>query len=120
MRSERPVGVHVERFEFSKIWLGFHFLPDFSKKSGFVRGYHRQMFINFSAMATRFTSKGSVIGALLRLNRPLLHVRADLSLYLHRPEDSPSPVQIEGHLSEKAISTVLDKPGKTGAVGLGV
>ena len=78
------------------------------------------MLINFSVMATPFTSKYSVMGAVSWLIRPLLRVRADLSLYLHRPEDSPSPEQIEGHLPEKAINAVLDKPGKPGTEGIGV
>jgi hypothetical protein len=54
------------------------------------------------------------------LIRPLLRIRTDLSLYLHRPEDSTSPEQIEGHLPEKAIDTVLYKSGKPGAESIGV
>ena len=73
------------------------------------------MLINFSAMATPFTSKYSVMGAVSWLIRPLLQVRADLSLYLHRPEDSTPSEQIEGHLSEKSIQDIFDNPGKPGA-----
>ena len=70
------------------------------------------MLINFSAMATRFTSEYSVMGAASWLIRPLLRVRADLSLYLHRPEDSTPSEQIEGHLPEEGIDDILDYPGK--------
>ena len=70
------------------------------------------MLINFSFMATQNTSKWSVTGAVSWLIRPLLRVREDLSLYLHRPKDSTSPEQIEGHLPEKSINAVLDKLGK--------
>ena len=73
------------------------------------------MLINFSVMATPFTSKGSVMGAVSWPIRPLLHSRVDLSLYLHRPEDSTPSEQIEGHLPEKAIQRVFDKPGKPGS-----
>ena len=59
-------------------------------------------------------------GAVSWLVRPLLRVRAGLSLYLHRPEDSTSTEQIECHLPEKAIDAVLDKPGKPGAEGIGM
>ncbi len=59
-------------------------------------------------------------GAVSWLIHPLLRVRADLSLYLHRPEDSTSTEQIECHLPEKAIDAVLDKPGKPGAEGIGM
>jgi hypothetical protein len=72
------------------------------------------------AMATLFTSKYTVMGAVSWLVRPLLHVMADLSLYLHRPEDSTSTEQIECHLPEKSINAVLDKLGKPGAEGIGV
>ena len=51
---------------------------------------------------------------------PIFVLRADLSLYLHRPEDFTSSEQIEGHLPEKAIDAVLDKPGKPGAEGVGM
>ena len=73
------------------------------------------MLIYFSTMATLDTSKWSVTGAVSWLIRPLLGVRADLSLYLHRPEDSTPSEQIEGHLSEKSIQDVFDNPGKPGA-----
>ena len=78
------------------------------------------MLINFSAMATRFTSKRSVTGAVSWLIGPLLRVRADLFLYLHRPEDSIPSEQIEGHLSEKSIQNVFDNPGKPGAKRMAV
>ena len=78
------------------------------------------MLINFSVMEAPFTSKYSVMGAVSWLVRPLLRVRAGLSLYLHRPEDSTSTEQIECHLPEKAIDAVLDKPGKPGAEGIGM
>lgn len=42
-------------------------------------------------------------------------IRADLSLYLHRPEDFLTPEQIEGHLPEENINGILGNPGKTGA-----
>ncbi len=35
-----------------------------------------------------------------------------LPMFLHRTEDSTSTEQIESHLPEKAINTVLDKPCK--------
>jgi hypothetical protein len=70
------------------------------------------MLINFSVMATPFTSKWSVMGAVSWLIRPLLRDRADHSLYLHRPEDSAHSEQIEGHLPEKSIQDVFDDPGK--------
>ena len=70
------------------------------------------MLINFSVMATRFTSKRSVTGAVSWLISPLLRVRADLTLYLHRPEDSTPSEQIEGHLPEEGIDDILDYPGK--------
>ena len=70
------------------------------------------MLINFSVMATPFTSKRSVMGAVSWLIRPLLRVRAGLSLYLHRPEDSTPSEQIEGHLPEEGIDDILDHPGK--------
>ena len=70
------------------------------------------MLVNFSAMATRFTSKWSVMGAVSWLIRPLLRVRADLSLYLHRSEDSTPSEQIKGHLPEEGIDDILDYPGK--------
>jgi hypothetical protein len=78
------------------------------------------MSINFSVMETIFTSANGVMGAVLWLIRPLLLIRADLSLYLHRPEDSTPSEQIEGHLPEKAIDAVLDNLGKPGAKGIGV
>ena len=68
------------------------------------------MLINFFVMATRFTSKWSIVGADSWLIRPLLRIRADLSLYLHRPEDSPPSEQIEGHLPEESIQDVFDNP----------
>ena len=71
-------------------------------------------------MATPFTSKYSVMGAVSWLIRLLLQAWAKLSLYLHRPEDSTSPKQIEGHLPEKTIDTVSDKPGKPGAESIGM
>ena len=70
------------------------------------------MLINFSVMATMSTSNIAVMGAPSWLIRPLLHIRADLSLYLHRPEDSTPSEQIEGHLPEEAIDAILDHPGK--------
>lgn len=33
---ERPLVVFAEAFECSKIWLRFHFLPDFSKNQDLV------------------------------------------------------------------------------------
>jgi hypothetical protein len=59
-------------------------------------------------------------GSRSRLYPPIFVLRADLSLYLHRPEDSNSTEQIEGHLPEKAINAVLDKPGKPGAESIGM
>jgi hypothetical protein len=56
----------------------------------------------------------SIMGAVSWLIRPLLRVRADLFLYLHRPEDSTPSEQIEGHLPEKSIQDVFDNPGKPG------
>jgi hypothetical protein len=73
------------------------------------------MLNNFSVMATRFTSKYSATRAISWLIRPLLRVRADLSLYLLRTEDSTPSEQIKGHLSEKIIHDVFDYPGKSGA-----
>jgi hypothetical protein len=35
-----------------------------------------------------------------------------LPMSLHRSEDSTPTEQIEGHLPEKAVNAVLDKPGK--------
>ena len=78
------------------------------------------MLINFPVMATLLTSKYSVTGAVSWLIRPLLRVRADRSLYLHRPEDSTPSEQIEGHLSEKSIQDVFDNPGKPGAKRMAV
>ena len=78
------------------------------------------MLINFSVMATRFTSKYSVMGAVSWLIRPLPRLRADLSLYLHRSEDSTPSEQIEGHLSEKTIQCVFDNPRKPGAKRMAV
>ena len=72
------------------------------------------MFINFSVMETPFTSKCSARGALSQLSRPLLRVRADLWLYLDRPEDSTPSEQIEGHLPEESIRDIFDYPGKPG------
>ena len=43
------------------------------------------------------------MGAVSWLIRPLLRVRADLSLYLHRSEDFTPSEQIEGHLPEEGI-----------------
>ena len=74
-------------------------------------------FFNYGA---KINLKKSSYGSCLWLICPLLRVRTDLSLYLHRSEDSTSPEQIEGHLPEKAIDTVLDEPGKPGAEGIGV
>jgi hypothetical protein len=59
-------------------------------------------------------------GSRFRLYPPVFVLRADLSLYLHRPEDSTPSEQIESHLSEKSINTVFDKPGKAGAEGMAV
>ena len=70
------------------------------------------MLSNFSVMATRFTSKYSAMGAVSWLIRPVPLVRADLSLYLHRTEDSTPSEQIEGHLPEEGIDDILDYPGK--------
>lgn len=78
------------------------------------------MLINFSVMATPFTSDYSAVGAVSWLIRPLLQVWANLSLYLHRPDDSTSPKQIEGHLPEKSIQNVFDNSGKPGAESIGV
>jgi hypothetical protein len=49
-------------------------------------------------MATLFTSKYSVTGAVSWLIRLLLRILADLCLYLHRTEDSTLSEQIKGHL----------------------
>lgn len=46
---------------------------------------------------------------------PIAPIRADLSLYLHCPEDFLSPEQIEGHLSAENIYGILSNPGKAGA-----
>ena len=73
------------------------------------------MLINFSVMATPFTSKYSVMGAVSWLICPLLRVRTGLYLYLHRPEDSTPSEQIEGHLPEEGIDDILDHPGKPGS-----
>ena len=73
------------------------------------------MLINFSVMAIPFTSKYSVMGAVSWLICPLLRVRTDLFLYLHRSEDSTPSEQIEGHLSEKRIQNVFGNTGKPGA-----
>ena len=78
------------------------------------------MLINFSVMATPFTSKYSVMGAVSWLIRPLPCVRADRSLSLHRPEDSTPAEQIEGHLPEKTIQDVFGDPGKPGAKRMAV
>ena len=102
------------RLNFPK-FVRVSFSARFYKKSGLGRGYHRQMLINFSVMATRFTSKYSVAGAVSWLIHPLLRGMADHSLYLHRPEDSTPSEQIKGHLSEKSIHDVFDNPGKPGA-----
>jgi hypothetical protein len=57
-------------------------------------------------MATPFTSKYPVMGAVSYLIRPLLRIRASLSLYLHRPEDSTP--------SEQAVSmTVMSLRGES-------
>ena len=61
-----------------------------------------------------------VWGAVSWLYLPVAPIWTDLSLYLHRPEDSTSTEQIEGQLPKKAINAVFDKPGKTGAEGLGI
>lgn len=42
-------------------------------------------------------------------------IRADLSLYLHCPEDFLTPEQIEGYLSEKVINGILNDSGKPGS-----
>ena len=68
------------------------------------------MLINFFVMATPFTSEYSVMGAVSCLICPLLRVRADLSLYLHRSKDSTPSEQIEGHLPEEGIGNILDYP----------
>ncbi len=68
------------------------------------------MLINFSVMLTPFTSKYSVMGALSWFIRPLFRVRADISLYSHRTEDSSPSEQIEDHLLEKSIQDVLENP----------
>lgn len=72
---------------------------------------------NFSVMATPFTSKYSVTGAVSWQIRPLLHVRADHWLYLQRPEDSPPSEQIECHLPEESIQDIFGYPGKPGPEG---
>jgi len=73
------------------------------------------MLINFSVMATPFTSNTQLWEAVSWLICPLLRVRTDLFLYLHRSEDSTPSEQIEGHLSEKRIQNIFDNPGKPGA-----
>ena len=73
------------------------------------------MMVNFSFTTTPFTSTCSAMGAVSWLIYPLLRARADLSLYLHRPEDSTPSEQIEGHLPEKSIQRIFDKPGKPGS-----
>jgi hypothetical protein len=35
-RTDAWAVLSLERFEFSKIWLGFHFLPDFLKNQDLV------------------------------------------------------------------------------------
>ncbi len=60
------------------------------------------------------------MGAVSWLIHPLLRDRADLSLYLHRTEDSLPSEQIEGHLSEKSIQDVFDNSGKPGAKRMAV
>ena len=75
------------------------------------------MLSNFSVMATRFTSKYPVMGPVSCLIGPLLRSRADRSLYLHRPEDSTTSEQIEGHLPDKPIQRVFDDSGKPGSEG---
>ena len=49
---------------------------------------------------------------------PVAPVRADLSLYLHCPEDFLPTKQIEGHLPKENINGVLGNPGKAGARGI--
>ena len=78
------------------------------------------MLSNFSVMVTQFTSKYSVMGAVSWLICQLLRVRADLCLYLHRPEDSTPSEQIEGHLAEKRIQDVFENPGKPGTKRMAV
>lgn len=46
---------------------------------------------------------------------PVAPIRADLSLYLHCPEDFLTSEQIEGHLPEEGIYGILDDPGKASA-----
>ena len=57
-------------------------------------------------------------GSRFRLYPPVFVLRADLSLYLHRSEDSTPTEQIEGHLPEKSIQDVFDNPGKPGPEGV--
>ena len=45
---------------------------------------------------------------------PVAPIRADLSLYLHCPEDFLTAEQIEGHLPEENINGILSNPGKAG------
>jgi len=103
---------HSETFDFFKIWFWPFFSARLFKKSGLGREDYRRTLINFSIMATPFTSKYPVMGAVSWLIRPLLRVWADLTLYLHRPKDSTPSEQIEGHLPEKSIQDVFDYPGK--------
>lgn len=78
------------------------------------------MLITFSVMATWCTSKYSITGALSWLFCPLLRIRADLSLYLRRHEDSSPPEQIAGHLPVERIHDVLNNSGKTGTESITV
>jgi hypothetical protein len=109
----------MRRLNFPKFDRG-SFSTRFFKKSRLARGCYRQMLINFSVMAAPFTSKYSVMGVVSWLIRTLLRVRANLSLYLHCPEDSTPSEQIEGHLSEKRIQDVFENPGKPGTKRMAV
>jgi len=59
-----------------------------------------------------FNLKYCVMGSFLCPIRPLLRIRTDLSVYLHRPKDSTPSEQIEGHLPAEAIDAILDHFGK--------
>ena len=50
-----------------------------------------------------------------RLYSPIFVLWANLSVYLHCPEDSTPSEQIEGHLPEEDVNGILDDSGKAGA-----
>jgi hypothetical protein len=78
------------------------------------------MLINFSLWRHRSPQNTQLWELYHILIRPLLRIRASLSLYLYHPEDSTPSEQIEGHLPEKSIQDVFDNPGKPGPEGVGM